>query len=514
MLKKIGKRSVAAVVLGTVLVATGCGSNSVQTSSSSSASNGNKVLNIGIQADPPSLDPMTSSALVDRMVQNSIYDKLFDLDKDGKIVPMLATSYETTDGKIYIIKLRTGIKFQDGTDFNADAVKFNLERDMSKGSKRTGELAMVQSVSVVDPSTVRIVLKKPFAPFISILADRSGMMASPAAVKKYGSDYQNHPVGTGPFVFVEHLKGDHVTLKRNDTYWNGKPKLSEVVFKVFADGSAAVQNLKSGMLDIVGPNVIPVREIPTIKSDPNLSLVADAGMAFQGFYMNETIAPFNNQYLREAVDHAIDRNTIVKVLFNGYGAPAYSPFGPGDLAYGSSDKAPAPNDGEIKDLLAKGGKPNGFSFTLEIPTTTIGEQFGTVIQGMLKKYGINMKLEKTEFGTLISNGNDGKFQALQLGWSGRPDPDQNIYDFVVTGQPENNARISDPKLDKLLNQARVELDNGKRKQLYDQAMVELHNNAGYTYIYHEYNIFGISKKINGFTYVPDGIVRTAAIGKN
>jgi peptide/nickel transport system substrate-binding protein len=157
---------------------------------------------------------------------------------------MLATSYDVSkDGKVYTLKLRQGVKFQDGTDFNSEAVKLNLDRDKEKDSKRAGEVKIVDKVTVVDPSTVKIELNQPFAPFISVLTDRSGMIVSPEAVKKYGKEYLNHPVGTGPFVFVEHVSGDHVTLKRNDNYWNGQVKLEKLNFKVFTNGTAAAQNL-------------------------------------------------------------------------------------------------------------------------------------------------------------------------------------------------------------------------------------------------------------------------------
>ncbi|MFY0544816.1 ABC transporter substrate-binding protein [Brevibacillus sp. H7] len=513
MISKKMHKTLIAALLGTVLMAAGCGGGGGQAGTAPTGTAAKSVINIGLKADPPSLDPNRSTALVDRMVHNSIYDKLFDLDASGKIVPMLATSYEVSaDGKTYTLKLREGVKFHDGTDFNAEAVKFNFERNAKdEKSKRRGELKYVESVTVVDPTTVKIQLKQPFAPFISILTDRSGMMVSPAAVKQYGEDYLNHPVGTGPYVFVEHVKGDHVTLKKNENYWNGPVKTEELNFKVFTNGTAKVQNLRSGMLDII--DEVPVKEIPAIQGDSNLTLVAEPGMGYQGIYLNHSKPPFDNQYLRMAVDRAIDREAVVKVLFNGYALPGNSPFAPGSLAYGDSDKPKKPDAAEIKELLAKGGKPNGFTFKMQISTSPENEQFGAVIQNMLKQYNINVELEKLEFGTMIENGDNGNFEALQLGWSGRPDPDQNFYDFVVTDMPNNDGRISIPTLDELAAKARTELDETKRKAYYDEAMKIMHDQAAYSYIYHQYNLFAMSKKISGFTYVADGIIRTATLQK-
>jgi peptide/nickel transport system substrate-binding protein len=302
-----------------------------------------------------------------------------------------------------------------------------------------------------------------------------------------------------------------VTLKRNENYWNGKVKVDEINFKVFTNGTAKVQNLRSGMLDII--DEVPVKEIPAIKGDANLTLVAEPGMGYQGIYLNHSKEPFNNQYLRMAVDRAIDREAVVKVLFNGYALPANSPFAPGNLAHGESDQPKKPDPAEIKELLAKGGKPNGFSFKMQISNSPENEQFGAVIQNMLKQYNINVELEKLEFGTLIENGDNGNFEALQLGWSGRPDPDQNFYDFVVTGMPNNDGRISIPQLDELAAKARTELDEAKRKAYYDEAMKIIHEQAAYSYIYHQYNLLAMNKKITGFTYVPDGLIRTATLDK-
>ncbi len=507
-------------MIGSMLAVTACGGGSNQASQAGTADQkaeaqapaGKKVVNIGLKADPPSLDPSKSNALVDRQVQNSIYDKLFDLDKDGNIVPVLVDSYDISeDGLTYTFKLKQGIKFHDGTDFNAEAVRFNIERNREDTSRRKNEMKFVEQVNVLDASTVEVKLSQAFAPFISILTDRSGMMVSPEAVQKHGDDYLNNPVGTGAYQFVKHVKGDHVTLKKNENYWNGEVKIDEINYKVFSNGTAAVQNLRSGQLDFV--DEVPTKEIPTIEKDPNLTVIAEAGMAYQGIYLNTKQEPFTNKYIRQAISKAIDRDAFIKVVFDGYASPANSPFYPGNLAYGDSDKVEKGTPEEIKELLAKGGKPDGFSFKLQIGTSPVQEQFGAVVQSMLKPHGINVELEKVEFGTLLENGSSHKFQALQLGWSGRPDPDQSFYDFVVTGQPNNYSGISNPELDELANLARVELDPAKRKELYDKAMAISHDESQYVYIYHEFTRFGISNKIIGFEYVPDGLIRTAKLDK-
>ncbi|WP_232695910.1 ABC transporter substrate-binding protein [Brevibacillus daliensis] len=516
MLSKKAFKTASALLLSSMLVLSGCGgsgtdSGTKPTTKGTEAAT-NKVLNIGLKADPPSLDPSQSTALVDRFVHNSLYDKLFDINEKGEIIPMLATSYEVSpDGLTYTLKLKEGVTFHDGTKFDAEAAKFNIDRYRAEDSRRRAELTFITDVKVVDPLTIQIVLKKPFAPLLSIFTDRSGMMVSPEAVKKSGKDFINNPVGSGPFVFVKQVKGDQVNLKKNENYWNGEVKLDEVNFKVFTNQSAGVQNLKSGAIDIL--DEVPVKEIPGLKNDSNFEVVSAANYGFQGIYMNMSAEPFSNKYLRQAVDRAIDRETVIKVLFDGYGLPANSPFSPGNLAYGDSDKVKKPDPEEIKELLAKGGKPDGFSFTLQIATSPANEQFGAVLQNMLKTYNIDVKLEKVEFGAMLEKSEKGTFEATQLGWSGRVDPDQNIYDFMVTGAPNNKSRINNPEVDRLIVEARSELDNTKRKALYDQVMAILYEEAPYVYIYHNYDRFGISKKVKGFTHVPDGLIRTAKLDK-
>jgi len=211
------------------------------------------TLEVGLEAEPPELDPNLSSAYVDRQVMASIYDRLVDIDENGEIVPMLAESYEVSgDGLEYTFKLRQGVQFHDGEPFDAEAVKFNLERYQEEDSVRSTEIEPVKSVEAVDDSTVRITLKRPFAPFLAVLTDRAGIMVSPKAVEEGGGRVSKKPVGTGPFEFVERVRGDHITVKKNPDYWrDGLPKLDEIVYNGIDDENVQYQNLQSGELDLI-----------------------------------------------------------------------------------------------------------------------------------------------------------------------------------------------------------------------------------------------------------------------
>lgn len=471
------------------------------------------TLNISLDADPGKLDPTQSSMLNERIVYQSIFDKLVDLDGEGKIVPMLAERWTVSpDQKSYTLFLRKGVRFQDGTPFDAKAVEFNLLRGQEKTSLRRNELKYISKITVLDEHTIKLELSTPFAPFLSILTDRAGMMSSPAAVKKYGDDYVNHPVGTGPFSYEGRLKGATITLRKNPDYWRaGLPKVDEVVYKIMPDVNVAFNNLRSGQVDIT--NRFPYKEITHIAANANYTVLNKPSLGFRGFYMNTAKPPFDKKEVREAVDILIDRNAIAKVVYNNAVAPGHSPFSKAQFANGPSDAPPKVDLARAKELLKAAGKEGGFSFKLTLPTTPDELQVGQMIQGMLRPAGISVTLEKTELATQIEAGKAGNFEGLFVGWSGRPDPDQNIYDFVTTNGSLNYSHFGAKEVDELLQQARVEGDQGKRKALYDQAMAILVKEVPYIYTVHDNVLFGIAKSVKGFEYVPDGVIRTATVSK-
>lgn len=514
------RTTMAAVLVGFLLVTTGCGSsgsNAAGTTPAPAASTAIKeggTLNIALSADAPKLDPSLSSSVYDRYVFQSLFDKLFDIDKAGKIVPVLVKEYNVSaDGKVYTFKLREGVKFHDGTDFNAEAVKFNFARNMEAASPRKGELGAVKEVTVVDPLTVKIELSQAFAPFLSVLTDRAGMMVSPDAVKKSGAEFANQPVGTGPFTFKERVKGTTITLVKNPNYWQkGLPHLDQVVYKIITDGNVAAMNMKSGQVDMTDWR-FPTKEIANFSKDPNYTIVNEAGQGYVGFYVNVTKPPFDNKYLRQALDVLIDRDSLVKIVKDGAGTSAHQPFPPANFAYNKNDVAPKPDVAKAKELLAKGGKPDGFSFTYKTGTTPDNQRIGEMLQNMFKQAGINMTIEKIEFGTLLDQAKKTNFEAVALGWSGRPDPDQNIYDDVVIGGSMNYGGYSNPQVDKLMKDARLELDPAKRTAIYTDAMKIVNDELPYIYFYHENNVLGLTKKVKGFEYISDGLIRTATISK-
>ena len=488
------------------------GSTAAPAAGAAQGQQGNAEIVISLNADPPKLDPAQSSAFVDRQVLNNLCDKLLDLDPQGKIVPMLATEWKISDDKLtYTFTLREGIKFHDGTDLNADAVKFNIERGMTETSPRRTELSSVKSVEVVDPKTIKITLKQPFAPFLSVLTDRAGMIVSPKAAQELGNDFITKPVCSGPFRYQDRVKGDHITLVRNENYWQkGLPKAAKLTYRIFTDANTALVNLKSGQIDF--SDSVPSKEVPNLQQDKNFVVVNQPGFGYQGIYLNTKRPPLDNKNVREAIDLLIDRDALVKVVFGGTSTPGHSPFAPTHFAFGDSDKYDKPNVEQAKKLLADAGATN-VSFTLKTGTSAVNTQVAQLIQNFLKPAGIDMQIEKLEFGTQLDQTDKHDFQASALGWSGRPDPDLNIYDFMITDGANNDSQFSNPTVDEQLKLARSENDEAKRKAAYDQVMHILHDEVPYVYLYHQNNVFAMRANVTGFTYVPDGIIRAANMSK-
>ena len=504
------KKAAAVILPGILLMGmlSGCGKGS---QNSSSAKNS---ITISLHQDPPKLDPMLSTAFVDRIVFQSLYDKLVDLDSKGNIIPMLAEKWEISpDGKTYTFHLKKGVKFHDGTEFNAEAVKFNLDRDRQKNSNRKGELSAVAEVKVVDPLTVQIVLSKPYAPLLSQLTDRAGMMVSPAAVKKDGDKFQNNPVGTGPYKFQERKKGNQLVLVKNPDYWKkGYPKTEKLIFKIMTDSNVALVNLKSGQVDMT--NRFPLNEVSKYASDSKIGIVDQPGPGFKGVMFNLKDPAFQDKRVRQAINKVIDREAIVKVALFGVGTPGRSALSPTSWAYDAeSDKPQAVDVEGAKKLLAAAGKENGFSFTILTDSDPVSQQACQLIQKQLKAINIDMKIQKQDFGTLLDRTQKGDFQMAYMGWSGRTDPDGNFYSWVYSEGTDNFMKYSDPEMDQLLEEGRSLTDQGARKEVYKKVMQKLNEDVPYIYLYHENNVFGLSKAVKGFTPVPDGMIRTLDMTK-
>ncbi len=469
------------------------------------------ILRVGLNADPPNMDPHQSTAAVDRQVFQNLYDKLVDINQDLEIVPMLATSWTIADGgRTYTFKLRPNVVFHDGTPFNAEAVKYNFERmlDRSFGSPRFSEVNLVTSVTVVDPLTIRIALEKPYSPFLAVLSDRAGMMVSPTAARRLGKDLAREPVGAGPYKFVEKRPQERTVLERFDRHWDSTSgNVERIIYRPFTDENARLANLRADELDII--DQIPPTEVPRLKTDPKIRLLERTGLGWQGLWIMVQGPPFNNKALRQAFNATIDRNTLARVVFGETVEPGNGPFPPGMFthAIASNSRVPERNLDLARQKLREGGQPTGFSFTLKITPGRVPQQTAQVIQSMATDVGIRVNIEIVEFGALLSQLDAHKFEASLLGWSGRPDPDGNIYGFFVTDGGLNNSAYSNTRVDALLDAARILTTADQRRRAYGEIMTILNDELPYVFLYWPKEYKALGPKLQGFVHISDGMMR-------
>lgn len=496
------KRTIFAVALMVALVG---GLASAQTARRGGA------LRVGLDSDAPNMDPHQSTAAVDRQVFQNLFDKLVDVNQDLQIVPMLALSWTISgDGRTYIFKLRPNVVFHDGTPFNADAVAYNFQRmlDPAFASPRRSEVNLAQKVTVVDPLTVQFDLEKPFSPFLSVLSDRAGMMVSPTAARRLGRDFAREPVGTGPYKFVEKRPQERIVLERFDRHWDKTAaNVDRITYRPFIDEQARVANLRSGEIDII--NLVPATEVPALRTDSRVKLLERDGLGWQGMWINVSAPPFNNRALRQAFNATIDRATLVRVVFGETASPANGPFPKGMLASdaGPNARIPERNLDLARAKLREAGQPSGFAFTLKITPGRIPQQVAQILQSMAGDAGIKVNIEIVEFGAILSQGDAHRFEAILLGWSGRPDPDGNIYGFFVTGGGLNFSAYANPKLDTLLDAARILTTGDLRKRAYADVLNILNEDLPYVFLWWPKEYKAFTPNLRGFVHISDGMMR-------
>ncbi len=470
------------------------------------------ILRVGFYIEAATMDPHFSGSKIDRQVYHNIYEPLVTLDVKLGIKPGLAESWQQPDSKTVVFKLRRGVKFHDGTDFNAEAARFNFNRMKTEPkSVRKGEVASIDSVDVVDAYTIKINLKRPDAALLATLTDRAGMMVSPKVAQERGSELERNArgAGTGPFEFVEWVKDSHLLIKRNESYWNkqGGPYLDRVRYRPIPDDTVKLQSLQTGEIDVM--DYVQPRDVAAVKADRSVVVVDVPSLADFAYQLNHTRPPFATKALRQAVAYALDLEQIVKGVWLNVGVPANGPIPPTSWAYDRSI-APIKRDlARVKAKLAEGGQPNGFTFTMTTNNIPINVQEAEVIQAQLREAGITMKIKLVDSATLISDGNNKNFEMISYQWSGRPDPDGNTYQFYKTtpGTSLNWSGISSPQIDALLDRSREVSGQAERKKLFSDLTKILQDELPMVFIVHPIEPKAFSPKVQGYEPIPDGMMR-------
>ncbi len=470
-------------------------------------------LRIGLRQDPDILDPTLGSSYVGRIVYAAMCDKLFDLDTDLNIVPQLATGYRYEDPTHLLITLRPGVVFHDGEKLDAEAVKYKLTRDLTaKGSMRAGEINAIQVIEVVDPLTVRLVLKAPASPLLAQLTDRAGIMISPKATEAAGAAFGNHPVCAGPYAFVERVAQDHITLKRHPGYWNPSEfHFDQVTYNSITNSAVRVANLQAGSLDLV-EYILPT-DIAAIKKDPNLKLATTDSLAYTGITFNTGNGPGaktvsgQNALVRQAFELAIDKPALVDVVFNGMFAPTAQANPPTSPMYVKAVVSPPRDLARAQALLKQAGVTLPVPIVLTATNEPDAQQAAEVIQSMAREAGFEVKIRTMEFAASLQAGYGGDFEAYLIGWSGRSDADGNMWQMLHTGGTFNYGHYSDPGVDALLDEARTFTDVTRRRDIYAKVWQQERADLPLLYLWNPQNIVGMKKSLTGFQQVPDGLIR-------
>ncbi len=457
-----------------------------------------------------SLDPHLGARLEDRPVLHVLYESLVDVSEDSQFTPGLARSWSVArDGLAVTFHLQQGVRFHDGTDFDASAVKWNIERviDPVTKSEHQSRLAeVIASVEVVDKHTVRFSLKQAFPPLLSVLIDRPGLMVSPAAARKFGADFARNPVGTGPFRFVEWVPGNRVVLEKFPGYWQtGKPAVGGMTFLDVPEPAVRLAKLRAGELDLIYD--VSGKDVAALTGDQAFRVVESRGMRFDSLQLRVDVPPFDNRALREAIAFAIDRNELHQVIYQGTGRPTGKLFAAGWWA--NPDYAGFPFSPErARQKLSEAGYPNGVSLVLSVPSASDDLRAGELIQAQLAKVGVKVRIQ-------LVDPNDQYVKVLRgeipftvpMRWTPYTDPHELAWILFHSKGYANSSKYRNPEVDRLLEAGVASYDESVRKRAYRDAERLIVDDASYIFYHFTPRFAAHRSAVTGFQWMPNLIPR-------
>jgi len=450
-------------------------------------------LTIAQGVEPPGLDPTTAtSAVIPRVVYSNVLEGLVKIDRTGKIVPALANDYKVSkDGKEYLFHLKKGVKFHDGKTFSAEDVKFTFDRlmDPKNATAHPEYYKDIESVQVTDSSTVKVGLKSVNSMFLFNLARPDSIIVNPQAAGKLKTE----PIGTGPFRFVEWVRGDHITLARFDGYHRKEiPYLDKVTFKFIGDPSAQVATLKAGDVEAIAYDITP-ENAALLEKDPKFTILNGYTTTKVILSTNQSRKPFDDVRVRKAMAHAIDRAALIKGAMSGYGVPIGSHMDPGNPYYVDLTKTYPYDPQKAKQLLAEAGYPNGFEAVIKLPERyAYAKRSGEIIADMLSQVGIRLRIELTEWGQWIER--VFKNADYDLTVIGHAEP----FDINIYANPNYYFRYNRPKFQETLKKAEMEVDPKVRGELYVACQKIITEDAVNGYLFVLPSLPAMKKEVNNW----------------
>ena len=476
---------------------------------------------IGLDASILGLDPADLNDNLSMTATRTMLQGLYGFDKDMKMIPVLAESYEANAAATeYVIHLRHGITFQDGAPFDATAVKtsFDRARDPANHLKRASLYAPIDHIDVVDPFTVKIVLKYPFGAFINNLAHAAFAIMSPKAIAQYGKDVDRHPSGTGPFMF-DSWQPDALKVVKNPHYWRpGLPKVDSLTIRIVPEDGSRLAMLQTGEAQYIFP--LPVEMAPAIEHSPTLDVIAAKSIYARFVALNNMRKPFDDVRVREALNYAVDKQAFVKVVYNGFAVPLDSSL-PANLSGYVSQGAPWPYDvAKAKALLAEAGYPNGFTSTIWGNNASLTQKAMQFLQQQFALVGVKVEVEPLEAGVAaakvwnVTNPGDATTLMAYVAWSASTgDADWGLRPLL--GGPDafppklfNIAYYSSPQVNADIKAGLETADVAKRMAAYKDAQAVIWKDAPWVFLTSDYNLSAKSKKLSGIYVLPDAQMLT------
>ncbi len=488
-----------------------------QGSSEEATSDGGNLI-IAELSDAQSLDPHGSNDVSSSNVQSNIYETLLVRDDSGNLAPGLAESWNQVDELTWEFKLRSGVTFHDGEQFNAEVVKKNFDRllDPDVASPRAHLFEMVTEVKVIDDNTVQFITEYPFSPLLAHLTHNGGGIISPKSIdadyaampgKDAGSVISVTPVGTGPFKFESWTPGTEIKLVKNADYWGTPANIDSVTIKVVPEMATRVAELQSGNAHIIG--TVEPNQVANVNNSGVATVddTASTSLTYIGFNTNK--APFDNPLVRQAISKAIDRQTLIDGIYEGFGIPAISALSPGIFGYTEDVTSMEFNIEEAKALLAEAGYADGFKTTIWTNDNPVRQDVAVVLQEGLKELNIEVSIEVLEWGAYLEKTAAGEHDMFILGWSNSTgDADYGLYALFHSsqhGDPGNRSFYTNADVDALLDAGRREADQTARENIYKEALQKISDDSPVAFVIHPSILTGVSNKVTGFKVTADSM---------